>query len=828
MLFYKAQIYCLFVVAVLFVMCWFGIKQRGRDNKIFNAVLLAGFVNLIFDIASNYTVNHLYTVHPTVNLVIHICFFLSMAVLFMLAYMYLAALVEKELDRELKGKKLTYIPCIIVFVANLFTPLYYMETDQGNYSYGPGVQVLYASVIFYMGLIVWHIITFRKNISKKNRTAVILGLVSVVGSSMFQMFVPVALTSSLGVTLFCLFMYMTVANPDAVLVGLLKEETARADAANRAKSDFLAKMSHEIRTPINAVIGMNEMILRETSETEIQKYAYDIKSSANTLLSIINEILDSSKIESGKLEIIPVNYEVSSLFYDLHNMIDLKAKKKGLKLIFDIDPNMPSGYFGDDIRIRQILVNLLTNAVKYTEKGTVTMTVRAVVEGDVATIHYSVKDTGIGIKDEDLSKLFAKFERIEESRNRHIEGTGLGMNIAMQLLTLMDSELHVESVYGQGSEFYFDIKQNVINPEPIGDFYERIKQAASEYSYTATYIAPDAKILVVDDNDINRKVVRGLLKQSQVQVYEASSGQECLDMVKEQDYDIVFLDYMMPLMDGIETLHHIKEMGLCKDVPIIMLTANAVVGAKEQYLKEGFKDYLTKPIIPDKLDKMMLKYLPEHLVTVGEFQMEEQDDESKQELPQLDEFDFGYAMNLLKSWDMVEKTLTDVYGMLKQLPDKLADLYNHISEENSLNLYRIEVHALKSTSAMVGALLLSKVARILEVAAIEGDIGRIHVLHPILMDEIGKHRERIATILPQSDDKADVDNPDQILAYFDMLKVSLQGGDYNTADFICGEINKYRYPDKIQPLVETLAGQVMNLQADDAIATLDEIRSQWI
>ena len=827
MTYYKAQIYSMFVVVVLFVMCWFGIKQKSKESKIFNTILLSAFVNLIFDIASNYTVNHLETVHPMVNRIVHICFFVSMATLFMLVYIYLAAIVEKELGRALKGKALTYIPCIIVFIVDLFAPIYYMETEQGNYSYGPGVTMLYVSVIFYMALIVWHITRFRKNISDKNKTAVILGLISIVGTSVFQMFVPVALTSSLGVTLFCLFMYMTVANPDAVLVGLLKEETARADAANRAKSDFLAKMSHEIRTPINAVIGLNEMILRESTETEIEKYAYDIKSSANTLLSLINEILDSSKIESGKLEIIPVDYEISSLFNDLYNMMSLKAKKKGLKLVFDIDRNIPSGYHGDDIRIRQVLVNLLTNAVKYTNEGTVTMSVEAKVKEDKAILHYSVKDTGIGIKEEDLGKLFAKFERIEESRNRNIEGTGLGMNIAMQLLMLMGSELKVQSEYGKGSEFYFEIEQVVTNSEPLGDFYERINQAANEYNYNAGYIAPDAKLLVVDDNEINRKVVRSLLKQTQMKVYEAESGKECIEMVEQQKFDMIFLDYMMPIMDGIETLHQLKEKNLCNDIPVIMLTANAVVGAKDQYLKEGFDDYLTKPIIPEKLDKMILKHLSRELVMEGDYVKEVQESESADNLPQLDEFDFDYAMSLLKSEEILMKTLGDVYNMLEHLPDKLSGLYDDIETKESLNLYRIEVHALKSSAAMVGAMLLSKVARLLEVASANQDIKRIRVLHPILLEEMEIHKERIATILPQSEDKVVIENMEEASAYFDMLRVSLEDDDYNTADLICSEIQKYKYSKGIQLLVDELVAQVMNLEADAAIETIGKIRKEW-
>lgn len=826
MLFYKAQIYSMFVIAVLFAMCWYGIKQKTRESKLFNTILLCGFVNLVFDIASNYTVNHLETVHPVVNHVVHICFFMSLAILFLLVYLYMAALVEKELGRGLKRKRLAYLPCVIVFIINLFTPLYYMEHPSGNYSYGPGVYVLYASVAVYMGLIAWHMYNFRKNISTKNKMAATLGLLSVMGTSIFQLFNPAALTSSLGVTLFCLFMYMTVASPDAVLIGLLKEETARADAANRAKSDFIAKMSHEIRTPINAVIGMNEMILRGSTENEVKKYAYDAKSAGNTLLSIVNEILDSSKIESGKLEIIPVNYEIYSLFNDLHNMIDLKAKKKGLKLVFDIDQNMPVGYFGDDLRIRQVLVNLLTNAVKYTEKGTVTMTVKAEINGDIATLNYSVKDTGIGIKDEDLDKLYSKFERIEESRNRSIEGTGLGMSIVVQLLGLMDSELKVKSEYGKGSEFSFAINQKITNSEPIGDFYVRVANDSKEYTGGSNYFAENAKVLVVDDNEINRRVVKGFLKATKMQVYEASSGQECIDMVSKYKYDLVFLDYMMPFMDGVETLHIIRERKLCENTPIIMLTANAVVGAKEQFLKEGFDDYLTKPVIPEKLDKIILKYLPGHLITDAGKKAEKEEIIEIIELPQIDEFDLDYAYNLLKSEEIVMSMLEEFYNMLGGLTGKLSAIYENIEQEDNLKLYRIEVHALKSTSALVGAMLLSKLARLLEIAASEKNISRIHALHPILLEEIENHRLRISAIFPK-EEKMDVVNVDEVLSYFDMLAMNLQNGDYNTADFVCGELKKYKYPENIEPLVEKVMEQVLNLQAEEAVSNIDRIRSEW-
>ena len=604
----------------------------------------------------------------------------------------------------------------------------------------------------------------------------------------------------------------------------LSQFAAKADAANQAKSDFLAKMSHEIRTPINAVIGMNEMILRESTESEIHKYAFDIKRSANTLLSIINEILDSSKIESGKLEIIPTAYDISSLFLDVHNMIDLRTQKKGLELLFDIDENMPSGLYGDDIRLRQILVNLLTNAVKYTPEGSVTMIVKSEVIGDKALLHFKVIDTGIGIKEEDLDKLFAKFERIEESRNRHIEGTGLGMNITQQLLMLMGSELEVESEYGKGSEFYFTIEQGITNAEPLGNFNERINQRESQYNYTLSYVAPNAKILVVDDNEINRKVVRSLLKKSQIKVSEADNGMDCIKILEEEKFDIVFLDYMMPVMDGVETFNEIRNRHLCDDVPVIMLTANAVVGAKEQFMSAGFTDYLTKPIAPEKLDKMIKDYLPKELIIEGEF-IEEVSEES--ELPVLDEFDFSYALSILKDKEILLNTLKDFNKMLGVLSDKLNNLYVDIDDAEVLNLYKIEVHALKSSAAMVGAMLLSKMARLLEVASIEGNIDRIKVLHPILIEEMSKHRERLLSVFPESKEKMQIDDVELILGYFDMLEMAVSNDDYEMADFVCNEIQKYSYPESVCKQVDELVEQVNKLDADAAIQLIKIIKGNW-
>ena len=410
----------------------------------------------------------------------------------------------------------------------------------------------------------------------------------------------------------------------AKLADELEKAKTEAENANKAKTQFLAKMSHEIRTPINAVLGLNEMIMAESKDEKVQEYADDVKASSELLLSLINDILDSSKIESGMMELLPVNYSVGSMLNDLYNMISMKAKEKNLELIFDVDASMPREYFGDDKRIRQVLLNLLTNAVKYTEKGRITFKVFCTVTGETAVMHYSVQDTGIGIRKEDIGRIYDEFQRFDGVRNRYVEGTGLGMKITQQFLKLMGSELKIQSEYEKGSVFSFDLEQKVVNAAPLGDFRGKLLKTENKKKKRLEFTAPDAKILVVDDNKMNLKVFNGILTQTELQITEAQSGKQCLELLKNQSFDMVFLDHMMPGMDGIETFHLMQAQKLCEDTPVIMLTANALVGDREMYLEKGFTDFLSKPIIPDKLDLMLIKYLPKRLCLLSE--------EAKQEL----------------------------------------------------------------------------------------------------------------------------------------------------------------------------------------------------
>lgn len=392
----------------------------------------------------------------------------------------------------------------------------------------------------------------------------------------------------------------------------LREQRQIADKANRAKSAFLANMSHEIRTPINAVLGMDEMILRESSERQIIGYAEDIRNAGRTLLSLINDILDFSKVEQGKMELILTQYELGSAINDLVNMIRPRADKKGLRFEVSVDSGIPHLLVGDEIRVKQCALNLLTNAVKYTEKGSVHFEVGYEKTSQKSIkLKFTVSDTGMGIKQEDMDRLFSPFARIEEGRNRSIEGTGLGMSITRQLLDLMGSELEVESTYGKGSIFSFAVEQQVTKWQPIGNFAKKISNSGRGVQlYRELFHAPNARVLVVDDNAMNLTVFKGLLKKTLVGIDTASSGAEALRMAELNNYDIYFIDHMMPDMDGIETLKRLRAMEGRADAVCIALTANAVSGAREMYIEAGFNDYLSKPVDGDRLEKMMLGLLP--------------------------------------------------------------------------------------------------------------------------------------------------------------------------------------------------------------------------
>ena len=403
---------------------------------------------------------------------------------------------------------------------------------------------------------------------------------------------------------------------------LSQRQKKEIEELNRAENNFFSSMSHEIRTPINTIIGLNEIILREDISDEVAENARNIQGASKMLLSLINDILDISKIKSGKMEIVNVSYETGALFSEIVNMIWIKAKEKGLEFKLHVDSSIPSMLCGDEVRIKQILINLLNNAIKYTSEGSVTLSVRCERQGvNRVRVWYSVEDTGMGVKKENIPYIFNAFRRVDEEKNRYIEGTGLGLSIVHQLVELMGGEISVNSVYTKGSTFIVSLDQDIIDEQALGTFTLTTRSRSSDGEpYRQSFEAPDAHILVVDDNDMNLMVVTKLLLETKIQIDTASNGAECLRLTQNHHYDCILMDHMMPEMDGIECLHALRVQpgGLCQDVPVVALTANAGSDNQLLYRKEGFSGYLAKPVSGALLEAAMLSILPKELVRLCE------------------------------------------------------------------------------------------------------------------------------------------------------------------------------------------------------------------
>lgn len=523
-----------------------------------------------------------------------------------------------------------------------------------------------------------------------------------------------------------------------LLDALRKEKRSQqeAEAANMAKSSFLANMSHEIRTPINAILGMNEMILREEKDPAIRGYAGNIQASGNSLLSIVSDVLDISKIESGKLEIIPVDYEVNSLISDCCNMAAGRAKAKELELLVECADNVPMKLCGDETHIRQIIMNLLTNAVKYTEKGTVKLIVSGRFTDGGFVLKVDVSDTGIGIAEENLPQLFTQFQRFDLQRNRNIEGTGLGLSIVKRLCDLMSGTITARSVLGSGSTFTVELPQKVVDSTPCGGVNLNYS-AGAEHEYHHSFEAPEAKILAVDDLPVNLLVIANLLKETRIKIDTAGSGRECLDKCSQQKYDLILMDHMMPEMDGVQTFEklHGDKSSPNFETPVIMLTANALAGMREQYMDVGFADYVSKPVRGAKLEEAIRRNLPESLTKPAS-------PEIPAEAVSTEPSGFADICGAVPELN-VNAALQYCCGSAELLNDLLHDFTenDHFSdlkaafEEKRWEDYRRHAHSLKSTSLMIGLTGLSERARASELALKGGCTEFAELNHDSLIEE---------------------------------------------------------------------------------------------
>ena len=529
---------------------------------------------------------------------------------------------------------------------------------------------------------------------------------------------------------------------------LLAKELEEAERSNAAKTLFLSNMSHEIRTPINGILGMNEIIRRDSKDEKIVACANNIQKAGTSLLGIISDILDFSKIESGKLELYDATYHVPDMIGDVYNLIRFRAEEKGLELAFTIDPQIPLQLVGDDLRVKQVLTNLLTNAVKYTEKGSVTLKAEllATEEGQ-AKIRFSVIDTGIGIKEEEKDKLFQAFDRLDTMRTRTIEGTGLGLAITSNLLGMMGSKLSVDSVYNEGSTFWFDLTQKIADASPIGGDWRDAQSVNmhEKHNEAFAFTSPESRVLLVDDTLLNLKVICGLLEPTQLQIDTAISGVECIDKFAAGSYDLVLLDYLMPKMDGIETLARIKEEYPEKaaDTPIISLTASAIAGERERMLDAGFTDYITKPVILSEMMSMLVRHLPDEKVHISEESLEETQGASTEGIPEsLLDLDWLDVREGIEYCGSAEMYMTALDMFVNSIDDKAKTLEECLAN-GDINLFTVTVHALKSTSLAVGMAEFSAKARELELASKSGDMALIDEKFPGFIEEYRGLKKKI-------------------------------------------------------------------------------------
>ena len=616
----------------------------------------------------------------------------------------------------------------------------------------------------------------------------------------------------------------------------LERALHQEESANKSKSDFLANMSHEIRTPINAIIGMDTMILRESSQEEVKGYAQNIYSASNTLLALINDILDFSKIESGKMELVLGEYDLGHVIYDLVNMIEPKANAKDLELKVEVNPDTPTNLYGDEVRIKQIILNVLNNAVKYTEKGSITLKVDYEVSGNnEIALKVSVSDTGIGIKQEDLNKLFSPFERIEEHRNKNIEGTGLGMSITKNLLSLMNSHLDVQSVYGEGSDFSFTILQPVKSLEKIGDYKTHRGDTVTGISDSELFHAPDAEILVVDDVEMNIIVVQSMLKRVQVKIDTAMSGKEALRLSKDKKYDLILLDSMMPQMSGEETLVRLRaECELNFSTPVIALTAHAIKGAREEYLAKGFDNYLSKPVDGAKLEAMLRNYLPDDkIIPIEEVEETEEEkttvqetakepekselakqieaDELLKKIGEIPGIEIERGIETAGGIDVYKIVVKNFYDTAQSRIDMLKEYFENEDIEN----YTIQVHALKSSARLIGAYGLSEKALALEMAGREDNLNVIKADTGAVLEEYGVLLEGLAGVynagtedtreeLPEDDLKANLRDMSELLEAFD----------FETAKQLFESLDEYRLPEGFNETAQKIRGKLAEVDRD--------------
>ncbi len=740
-------------ISIFLCILYFGRKNvKNKETKLYSLLVICGLVESTYYVCLTFGVDliykdYMYGIFQYLNKVLGIIYLVWITLLFY----YVVSIISENKNIIIKNC-LIFLTCIFsIIILVLPIEVWWDPQKYVSNSYGPSLNFLY--VIFLIYIFIMFIIVIvnnkRKNLKGKFIPLYTLFLLIII-SLIVRAFDPLFNITSNILSLVLLVMYHTIENPDVKMINKLELAKNEAEKANRAKSDFLSSMSHEIRTPLNAIVGFSEMIKSSDNIEEIHEDAEDVINASHTLLEIVNGILDISKIESGKLEIINSPYNAKELFMEVANLMKPKIQEKALDFQISISEDLPNTLYGDHSNIKKVITNILSNAYKYTDKGFIKYTVSCINDKDISRIVISVEDSGRGIKKENIDKLFTKFQRLEEDKNTTIEGTGLGLAITKQIVELMGGKVIVQSVYGSGSKFTIILDQRI----------EKTEVKEEEKKIDIDINIPDKKILLVDDNLLNLKVATKFLEKYHPIVESVDSGFLCLDKINSGNkYDLILLDDMMPKMSGVETLKKLKQISGF-NTPCVALTANAITGMREKYLSEGFDNYLAKPINKDELKKIIIRYLVENDRTIdfGELPKEiyeigntsqidiaqpvnnnieaKKEDTNISSIEYLKEnnIDIDNAINLLGDINMYNDTLKEFVDNSSNRIKKLEKYKNN----KNMTDYAIEVHALKSDAKYLGFISLADIAYEHELKSKENNLDYIEANYNNLIIELNK------------------------------------------------------------------------------------------